>query len=137
MKRRQRLRQGVSELSAAGDRGKVGRSWGSNSRQRQVSRAGPSVGEACAGNRAGLSEAGEAAGIQEGCRFRGARRFLPESPRWLIFKGRHAEALSILKTAARVNKKSLPSEEVLFAAMRNIMQKTGIFPPYQLYPRLS
>ncbi|XP_063846499.1 organic cation transporter protein-like isoform X2 [Scylla paramamosain] len=51
--------------------------------------------------------------------------FLPESPRWLIFKGRHAEALSILKTAARVNKKSLPSEEVLFAAMRNIMQKEG------------
>ncbi|KAK8396046.1 hypothetical protein O3P69_005262 [Scylla paramamosain] len=48
---------------------------------------------------------------------------LPESPRWLIFKGRHAEALGILKKAARINKRRLPSEEVLLAAMRNITHK--------------
>ncbi|KAK8395998.1 hypothetical protein O3P69_005227 [Scylla paramamosain] len=50
---------------------------------------------------------------------------LPESPRWLIFKGRHDEALTLLETAARVNQRKLPSQEVLRAAMRNIMHKEG------------
>ncbi|CAH1105213.1 unnamed protein product [Psylliodes chrysocephalus] len=35
--------------------------------------------------------------------------FLPESPRWLLAKGRFEEASKILETLARVNKKELPS----------------------------
>lgn len=34
---------------------------------------------------------------------------LPESPRWLLAKGRFEEASKILETLARVNKKELPS----------------------------
>lgn len=37
-----------------------------------------------------------------------ARRFLPESPRWLLAKGRIEEALKILETLARVNGTVLP-----------------------------
>lgn len=35
-------------------------------------------------------------------------RFLPESPRWLLAKGRVGEALEILETLARVNGKAVP-----------------------------
>lgn len=35
-------------------------------------------------------------------------RFLPESPRWLLAKGRLGEANDILETLARVNGKQLP-----------------------------
>lgn len=35
-------------------------------------------------------------------------RFLPESPRWLLAKGRLEEASKILETLARVNNKELP-----------------------------
>jgi hypothetical protein len=35
-------------------------------------------------------------------------RFLPESPRWLLAKGRFEEGLQILETLARVNKNELP-----------------------------
>jgi len=36
-------------------------------------------------------------------------RFLPESPRWLLAKGRLSEANDILETLARVNGKELPA----------------------------
>lgn len=35
-------------------------------------------------------------------------RFLPESPRWLLSKGRFEEALKILDTLAKVNGKTVP-----------------------------
>lgn len=35
-------------------------------------------------------------------------RVLPESPRWLLAKGRLEEASKILETLARVNKKEMP-----------------------------
>lgn len=35
--------------------------------------------------------------------------FLPESPRWLLTRGRVAEALEILEVMARVNKRKLPA----------------------------
>jgi hypothetical protein len=35
-------------------------------------------------------------------------RFLPESPRWLLAKGRLEEGSKILETLARVNKNELP-----------------------------
>nr|XP_027207376.1 organic cation transporter protein-like [Penaeus vannamei] len=43
--------------------------------------------------------------------------FLDESPRWLIVRGRHDDALRILRKAARWNKAQLPPEEELRALM--------------------
>ena len=39
-------------------------------------------------------------------------RLLPESPRWLIVKGRNEEANRILHQFAKVNKTAYPAEEL-------------------------
>ncbi|XP_050712987.1 organic cation transporter-like protein [Eriocheir sinensis] len=49
--------------------------------------------------------------------------WLPESPRWLIHHGRHSEALRVLHWAARVNDRTLPSDERLLATMQTIMRR--------------
>ncbi|XP_071542407.1 organic cation transporter protein-like isoform X2 [Panulirus ornatus] len=45
---------------------------------------------------------------------------LPESPRWLMMKGRHQKGIDILKKAAKVNGKSLPPQEEIDAIVANI-----------------
>ncbi|XP_076038620.1 solute carrier family 22 member 3-like isoform X2 [Oratosquilla oratoria] len=46
--------------------------------------------------------------------------FLPESPRWLILRGRYKDAINFLKTVARWNGRTLPSDEGLMEMMRRI-----------------
>ncbi|XP_071529914.1 organic cation transporter protein-like [Panulirus ornatus] len=48
---------------------------------------------------------------------------LPESPRWLVKRKRYQEALDVLTWAARVNKKTLPPDDVMLAAMRRIREQ--------------
>ena len=45
---------------------------------------------------------------------------VPESPRWLVMKGRFDEALKILKTGAKMNKKTLPSDNEMIEMMEKI-----------------
>ena len=40
------------------------------------------------------------------------QRFIPESVRWLLVKGKKEEAREILSNVAKVNKKEMPSEEL-------------------------
>ena len=47
-------------------------------------------------------------------------RMVPESPRWLVTKGRFDEALKILKGGARMNKKTLPSDNEMLEMMEKI-----------------
>ncbi|KAK3850002.1 hypothetical protein Pcinc_043268 [Petrolisthes cinctipes] len=53
-------------------------------------------------------------------------RLFPESPRWLIQKGRHSQALTILKKAAKMNKKSLPPDTLMLQAMEQITSQKEI-----------
>ena len=45
---------------------------------------------------------------------------VPESPRWLVTKGRFDEALKILKGGAKMNKKTLPSDNEMLEMMEKI-----------------
>ena len=45
---------------------------------------------------------------------------VPESPRWLVTKGRFDEALKILKTGAKMNKRTLPSDNEMIEMMEKI-----------------
>ena len=42
----------------------------------------------------------------------GSSRFVPESVRWLLIKGRKEEARAILEHVAKVNKTQMPKEEL-------------------------
>lgn len=50
--------------------------------------------------------------------FPSANRLMDESPRWLIVRGRHADALRVIRRASRWNKVELPPEEQLRAIMK-------------------
>ena len=49
--------------------------------------------------------------------------FLPESPRWLLAKGRVSEARSILASGARRNNRDLPEEEIVLRQPQAARQK--------------
>ncbi|XP_076034529.1 organic cation transporter protein-like [Oratosquilla oratoria] len=48
---------------------------------------------------------------------------LPESPRWLILRGRYSEVIKFLKKIARWNKRQLPSDEKLMKMLKCINLK--------------
>lgn len=52
-------------------------------------------------------------------------RFLDESPRWLIVRGRHQQALRVLQKAGRWNRVALPAEEELYVIMEHIQKEVG------------
>ncbi|XP_042243156.1 organic cation transporter protein-like isoform X2 [Homarus americanus] len=51
---------------------------------------------------------------------------IDESPRWLIVKGRHEQALKVLRRVARLNKSTLPPEEELRLMMSDIQAEFEI-----------
>lgn len=57
--------------------------------------------------------------------FPGPRSLMDESPRWLIVRGFHDQAMQVLRKAARWNRISLPPEDDLRALMNDIQEEVG------------
>ena len=53
-------------------------------------------------------------------------RFVPESPRWLMAEGRFEEAIKILKSGAKCNDRTLPSDDELLEMMQAIKEDVSI-----------
>lgn len=62
--------------------------------------------------------------------------FLPESPRWLIAKGRLSEARSILASGAKRNKKDISEEEIDIKQPKSSTQRKGTIADIMKYPKL-
>lgn len=52
-------------------------------------------------------------------------RFMDESPRWLIVRGKQRQALKVLQKAASWNKVTLPPQDNLLTLMDNVKQQVG------------
>lgn len=50
--------------------------------------------------------------------------FMNESPRWLVVKGRHKEALRVIQRAARMNGTSLPPTDHLLTIMKDVQRQS-------------
>jgi OCT family organic cation transporter-like MFS transporter 4/5 len=64
------------------------------------------------------------------------RRFVPESIRWLIQKGRFDEAEKIIRDMARVNKREVPDMSALkriAAEAKKIREKEGQYSYHDLF----